>query len=109
MEKEILDVKPGKVEDAYGLAVDVGTTTVAAYLCNLRSGEVIATESMMNPQISYGEDMMSVSPFPPVVHQSIDVKARDLGLELLMRLQNYIEMGLLTKVGVLTKTYNPPG
>jgi len=147
MEKEILDIKPGKVEDVYGLAIDVGTTTVAAYLCNLKSGELMATESMMNPQISYGEDVMSrisyvvahpedglermhrliidglnqlirnitekcrlapedileltfvgntvmhhlllkidpqylgVSPFPPVVHQSINVKARDLDLE----------------------------
>ena len=147
MEKEILDVKPGRVEDAYGVAIDVGTTTVAAYLCNLRSGEVMATGSMMNPQISYGEDVMSrisyvvanpedglekmnqlivdglnrltrdvtekchlspedileltfvgntvmhhlllkidpqylgVSPFPPVVRQSVNLKARDLGLK----------------------------
>jgi uncharacterized 2Fe-2S/4Fe-4S cluster protein (DUF4445 family) len=147
MEKEILNIKPGKAEDAYGLAIDVGTTTVAAYLCNLRSGEVMATGSMMNPQISYGEDVMSrisyivgnpkdglekmhqliidglnrlardvtekcglspedileltfvgntvmhhlllkidpqylgVSPFPPAVHQSVNLKARDLGLK----------------------------
>jgi uncharacterized 2Fe-2S/4Fe-4S cluster protein (DUF4445 family) len=59
MEKEILDIKPGKIDDAYGLAIDIGTTTVAAYLCNLRNGEVVATESMMNPQVSYGEDVMS--------------------------------------------------
>ena len=59
MEKEILDIKPGKAEDAYGLAIDIGTTTVAAYLCNLRNGEVVSTESIMNPQISYGEDVMS--------------------------------------------------
>jgi len=147
MEKEILDIKPGKVENAYGVAIDVGTTTVAAYLCNLKSGEVMATESMMNPQISYGEDVMSrisyvvnhpedglermhrliidglnqlirsitekchlapedileltfvgntvmhhlflkidpqylgISPFPPAVHQSINVKAKDLDLK----------------------------
>jgi uncharacterized 2Fe-2S/4Fe-4S cluster protein (DUF4445 family) len=147
MEKEILDVKPGKVEDAYGLAIDIGTTTVAAYLCNFRSGELLATESIMNPQMSYGEDVMSritytvthpddglermhgliveglnqlirditgrcnlspedileltfvgntvmhhfllkidpqylgLSPFPPVIRQSINLKARDLGLE----------------------------
>jgi len=147
MEKEILDIKPGKVEDAYGLAIDIGTTTVAAYLCNLRSGELVATESMMNPQMSYGEDVMSrisytvthpgdglekmhrlivdglnqlirditgkcglgpedvleltfvgntvmhhlllkidpqylgLSPFPPVIRQSINLKARDLGLK----------------------------
>lgn len=147
MEKEILDIKPGKAEDAYGLAIDIGTTTVAAYLCNLRNGEVVSTESIMNPQISYGEDVMSritytvthpddglermhglivdglnqltravtekcrllpedvleltvvgntvmhhlllkidpqylgVSPFPPVVRQSVNLKARDLGLK----------------------------
>jgi uncharacterized 2Fe-2S/4Fe-4S cluster protein (DUF4445 family) len=147
MEKEIIDFKPGKVDDAYGLAIDVGTTTVAAYLCHLRSGRVIATESVMNPQVAYGEDVMSrityamthpeeglerlnrsivdglnsliqtmtgrcglsprdilemtlvgnttmhhlllninpqylgVSPFPPAIHRSVDVKARYLGLE----------------------------
>ncbi len=59
MGKEILDIQPGQVDDFYGMAVDIGTTTVAGYLCNLRSGELIATESMMNPQVVYGEDVMS--------------------------------------------------
>lgn len=147
MGNELIDIKPGKVEDAYGLAIDVGTTTVAAYLCHLQSGRVIATESMMNPQVAYGEDVMSrityamthakegletlnrsivdglnaliqaitrrcglspcdildltlvgnttmhhlllnidpqylgVSPFPPAIHRSFDVKARHLGLK----------------------------
>jgi uncharacterized 2Fe-2S/4Fe-4S cluster protein (DUF4445 family) len=147
MEKEIIDVRPGKVEEAYGLAVDIGTTTVAAYLCNLQTGELVATRSMMNPQVAFGEDVMSrityvmthpedgleklhqliidginemvdhltrachlqpedileltvvgntamhhlflkinpenvgVSPFPPALHRSIDVKARDLGIK----------------------------
>jgi len=148
MEKEILDIRPGRVDDLYGLAIDVGTTTVAGYLCNLRTGEVISTQSMMNPQIPYGEDVMSritytvahqeglekihrsiidglnqliktmmedchlhpedilelsivgnttmhhlllkldpqylgTPPFAPTIHQSVDVKARDFGLELL--------------------------
>ena len=148
MEKEILDIRPGRVDDLYGLAIDVGTTTVAGYLCNLRTGEVISTQSMMNPQIPYGEDVMSritytvahqgglekihrsiidglnqliktmmedchlhpedilelsivgntamhhlllrldpqylgIPPFAPAIHQSMDVKARDFGLELL--------------------------
>jgi uncharacterized 2Fe-2S/4Fe-4S cluster protein (DUF4445 family) len=146
MNKEILDVKPDRADDVYGIAIDVGTTTIAAYLCNLRSGELVATQSMMNPQVVYGEDVMSritytvthpdglekvhrsiidalnqligavdkrsglssddvleltivgntamhhlllkidprylaVSPFTPVVHRSMDIKARDLGLE----------------------------
>ncbi len=59
MDKEIIRVLPGKVEDYYGMAIDVGTTTVAAYLCNLATMEVIDTVSMMNPQCKYGEDVMS--------------------------------------------------
>lgn len=60
MEKEIIGVKPGKADDdVCGLAVDVGTTSVAAYLCRLKSGRLIATETMMNPQVAYGEDVMS--------------------------------------------------
>jgi uncharacterized 2Fe-2S/4Fe-4S cluster protein (DUF4445 family) len=146
MDQEILDVKPDRADDLYGIAIDVGTTTVAGYLCNLGTGELVATQSMMNPQVIYGEDVMSritytvthpdglekvhqsiidalnqligavaqrsglssedileltivgntamhhlflkidprylaVSPFTPVVHRSMDIKARDLGLK----------------------------
>jgi uncharacterized 2Fe-2S/4Fe-4S cluster protein (DUF4445 family) len=146
MGQEILDVKPGREDDLYGIAIDVGTTTVAGYLCNLTTGELVATQSMMNPQVVYGEDVLSriayavthpdaigkvnrsiidalnqlisavaqrsgltsedileltivgntamhhlllkidpqylaVSPFTPVVHRSMDIKARDLGLK----------------------------
>ena len=60
MDKEIIRVLPGKKEGAnYGLAMDIGTTTVAAYFCNLKTMEVIETVSMMNPQCKYGEDVMS--------------------------------------------------
>jgi len=145
-DQEILDVKPNRTDDLYGIAIDVGTTTVAGYLCDLGTGELVATQSMMNPQVVYGEDVMSritytvthpdglekvhqsiidalnqligavvqrsgltpenileltivgntamhhlflkidprylaVSPFIPVVHRSMDIKARDLGLK----------------------------
>ncbi|KKK97690.1 hypothetical protein LCGC14_2650230, partial [marine sediment metagenome] len=56
---EIIRVEAGRVETNVGLAVDIGTTTVAGYLTDLNTGEVLATESMMNPQVSYGEDVMS--------------------------------------------------
>jgi len=59
MEREIIRILPGKVHDYYGMAIDIGTTTVAAYLCNLATGEVVETVSMMNPQCKYGEDVMS--------------------------------------------------
>ncbi len=58
-EREVIDVRPGYEEGVYGLAVDIGSTTVAGYLCDLRTGELLATESMMNPQVSFGEDLMS--------------------------------------------------
>src|SRR5512138_264819 len=58
-EKEVIEVQAGYVEESYGAAVDIGSTTVALYLCNLRTGELLAAESEMNPQIVYGEDVMS--------------------------------------------------
>jgi uncharacterized 2Fe-2S/4Fe-4S cluster protein (DUF4445 family)/NADPH-dependent glutamate synthase beta subunit-like oxidoreductase len=57
--REVIRVEPGVKEKGYGLAVDVGTSTVAGYLCDLNDGAVVATASMMNPQIVYGEDVMS--------------------------------------------------
>lgn len=59
MNREIIKVEPGFVESSYGLAVDIGTTTVVGYLCDLNTGKVVNTESMMNPQVPYGEDVMS--------------------------------------------------
>ncbi|MCE9644665.1 MAG: ASKHA domain-containing protein [Chloroflexi bacterium] len=58
-DKEVISVQPGYHEESYGAAVDIGSTTVALYLCNLRTGEMLAAESEMNPQIVYGEDVMS--------------------------------------------------
>ncbi len=57
--REVIDVQPGYQEGVYGLAVDIGSTTVAGYLCDLRTGDILATESAMNPQVSFGEDLMS--------------------------------------------------
>jgi len=146
-DKEVIKVEPGFVEKGYGLAVDVGTTTVAGYLCDLPNGKLVATASMMNPQVIYGEDVMSricytmtnsegleqlnqaiidglngivedvatqagikrqdildmtivgntcmhhiflnidpqyigKAPFPPALHHSLDIKARDWGLKI---------------------------
>ncbi len=147
-DREIIDVEAGfSVEDSYGLAIDIGTTTVVGYLTNLRDGKVVAVDSMMNPQVSFGEDVMSrityamqyedgleklnqkiieginqiiknvcekakikpeqisevtivgntgmhhiflkinpkhiaIAPYIPALHASIDIKARDLGLNI---------------------------
>ncbi|MCC6905191.1 MAG: DUF4445 domain-containing protein, partial [Anaerolineae bacterium] len=56
---EVIRVEPGFSEALYGLAVDVGTTTIVAHLCDLHSGEVLATADAMNPQAGLGEDVMS--------------------------------------------------
>ncbi len=58
-DQEVVRVRPGKCEASYGLAIDIGTTTVAGYFCNLCTMEVIDTVSLMNPQCKYGEDVMS--------------------------------------------------
>jgi uncharacterized 2Fe-2S/4Fe-4S cluster protein (DUF4445 family) len=147
MDREVIKVEPGLVDRGYGLALDIGTSTVAGYLCDLSSGEVVATDSMVNPQVIYGEDVMTRityaisnkdglqrmnqtivkgvnqmagrvalqagmkrhsildmtvvgntcihhlflsidpqylgrAPFPPSIHHSLDIKARDLGLKI---------------------------
>ncbi len=58
-EREIVAISPGFAVNAYGVALDVGSTTIAAYLCDLSSGAVLASVGAMNPQIRFGEDLMS--------------------------------------------------
>lgn len=55
----ITGVWPGFRDVALGIAYDVGSTTVAAHLCDLLSGEVLGSAGVMNPQIRFGEDLMS--------------------------------------------------
>jgi len=55
----IVAIWPGFREHVYGAAVDVGSTTIAVHLCDLASGEVLASAGAMNPQIRFGEDLMS--------------------------------------------------
>ncbi len=52
-------VYPGYVDRAFGVAIDVGSTTVAGHLVDLASGEIVATNGVMNPQIRFGDDLMS--------------------------------------------------
>ncbi|WP_375690775.1 ASKHA domain-containing protein [Pseudooceanicola sp. LIPI14-2-Ac024] len=57
---KILEIWPGLHEDGlYGLAIDLGSTTIAAHLCDLGTGEVKGSAGIMNPQIRFGEDLMS--------------------------------------------------
>jgi len=56
---QIIAAWPGFVDAAYGIAVDVGSTTVAGHLCELLTGEIVGSYGLMNPQIRFGEDLMS--------------------------------------------------
>lgn len=59
-EARIIHVWPGFYDGTiYGLAVDLGSTTIAAHLCDLRTGKVLTSSGIMNPQIRFGEDLMS--------------------------------------------------
>lgn len=57
--RSIVSIWPGYKEKIYGMAVDLGSTTIAAHLCDLATGEVRVSSGIMNPQIRFGEDLMS--------------------------------------------------
>jgi uncharacterized 2Fe-2S/4Fe-4S cluster protein (DUF4445 family) len=57
---QIIDLRTkSKSEPLYGIAIDLGTSTIAAYLVNLETGKVSSTRSISNPQSSYGQDIIS--------------------------------------------------
>jgi len=58
-ERDIIALWPGFHDRVYGAAIDVGSTTVAVHLCDLATGKVLDSSGAMNPQIRYGEDLMS--------------------------------------------------
>ncbi len=55
----VVRVWPGFVDRVVGAAIDIGSTTVAGHLCDLTTGEFLASAGRMNPQIRFGEDLMS--------------------------------------------------
>jgi uncharacterized 2Fe-2S/4Fe-4S cluster protein (DUF4445 family) len=57
--REVVAVFPGVASRALGIAIDIGSTTLAAHLCDLQTGAVLQSAGLMNPQIRYGEDLMS--------------------------------------------------
>ena len=57
--RDVIAVWPGFHDRAFGVAIDVGSTTIAGHLANLADGAVLASAGVMNPQIRFGEDLMS--------------------------------------------------
>jgi uncharacterized 2Fe-2S/4Fe-4S cluster protein (DUF4445 family) len=102
----IIAVWPGFHERALGLAVDVGSTTIAAHLCNLESGEVVASSGTMNPQIRFGEDLMSrvsysmmhpggAQQMTEAVRAALDTLATDVAREAKTTPQDILEITLV--------------
>jgi len=83
--QEVIRLQPGYDEGIYGMAIDVGTTTIAGHLTDLRTGEILATESMMNPQTTYGEDLMSRISYGMMNEDGVD-KMHQAIIEALSRL-----------------------
>ena len=73
----IMSMWPGYYDGTvYGLAVDLGSTTIAAHLCDLQTGEVLASSGVMNPQIRFGEDLMSRVSYAMMNAQGADEMTR---------------------------------
>ncbi len=57
--REVIQLLPGRREALYGVAVDIGTTSIVAFLCDLSRGEIVSVGTAVNPQALYGEDVIS--------------------------------------------------
>ena len=101
-ERKIVAVWPGFRDKTYGLAVDVGSTTIAVHLCDLATGEVVAAAGAMNPQIRFGEDLMSrvsyvmMNPggevqMTEVVREAIQNLARQVAVEAGVTVEDILE------------------
>jgi uncharacterized 2Fe-2S/4Fe-4S cluster protein (DUF4445 family) len=57
--REVIRLRPGAHRGLFGLAVDIGTTSVVAFLCDLEAGSIVGVRTATNPQAAYGEDVIS--------------------------------------------------
>lgn len=104
--KQVVAIWPAFVDRVYGVAIDVGSTTIAAHLCDLSNGEVIASAGLMNPQIRFGEDLMSrvsylmmnpgaKSALTDAVRQAINEVIRQLASDTGIPQQSILELTLV--------------
>ncbi|MHA1264748.1 MAG: ASKHA domain-containing protein [Candidatus Helarchaeota archaeon] len=89
--QKIIAIESGDTTDRiFGLSVDIGTTKLAVYLLNLLTGEVVAVDSAMNPQITYGEDIISRINY--VCSHSTDQSSNELQRLLVAKINELIEI-----------------
>jgi len=100
-DRELIRAVPGERERAFGLAVDIGTTTLAGYLTDLETGQVVGVDSTTNPQVAFGEDVMSRITYG-MMHRGGVERMRDCLLEALDRmLKNAAEEAGINREDVL--------
>ena len=107
--KEMIGLWPGLFDRPRGVAIDVGSTTVAAHLCDLNTGEVIATAGVMNPQIRFGEDLMSRVSYvmmEPKGAEHMTAAIRECLNELLQSLSQELD-GVVSDILEITLVANP--
>lgn len=96
--KEVLDIGlKDDLDDIYGIAVDIGTTTIAAYLMNLKTGKEIDVYSSLNPQKSYGADVITRINHTMQNESGLEELKQLVGAELNNIIQVFIERNSLDK------------
>ena len=76
---EIIDIEKGDTtKNSYGIAFDIGTTTVAGYLVNLKTGEELSAVAKTNPQVVYGDDVISRIGFTQKQKESLEVLQKEV-------------------------------
>jgi uncharacterized 2Fe-2S/4Fe-4S cluster protein (DUF4445 family) len=104
--RTVIGIWPGFRDLAVGVAFDVGSTTIAGHLCDLFSGAILASAGKMNPQIAFGEDLMSRVSYvmmneggerllTSVVRQAIDGLIGELVTEAGLERSDVLEMTLV--------------
>ncbi len=92
----IIGVEPGDTtRRIFGYAVDIGTTKLAGYLLDLTTGKVVAVDSLMNPQIPYGEDVIT-----RITYATKGVKEQKDLQQVIVNGVNQLLKGLLEKTDV---------
>jgi uncharacterized 2Fe-2S/4Fe-4S cluster protein (DUF4445 family) len=103
---DLIAIWPGFRDLALGIAFDVGSTTIAGHLCDLLTGEVLASAGRMNPQIGFGEDLMSrvsyvmmneggAAQLTAVVREAIDDLVGELVTEAGREREDVLELALV--------------
>jgi uncharacterized 2Fe-2S/4Fe-4S cluster protein (DUF4445 family) len=93
---KLIDFESGNTTQSnYGIAFDIGTTTLVGYLINLNNGKIYAIDSALNPQTAYGEDVVS-----RITHVKTDLKSLEKLRTLVLDTLNKIIQTTCSNAGI---------